>query len=198
MTWAILNKDIQAGVYEFSESKSDRVSAIMGGAVVEEALLQALSLRLRESSVQELMFNPGRPLGDFFAKINLGYLLLMYETDTHSALIGIAEIRNAFAHQLTISSFDSDTKKIIDAFSRLKLHSKYKKYPAPFWGGDSDYLVEECKSKQDIFRINIKILLFLLMRDHYVHIPHSNVGVPLPKGVENRLRVPPTSHEKSS
>ena len=33
MVWAILNPDVAAGLKELSESTSDRVTAIMGGAV---------------------------------------------------------------------------------------------------------------------------------------------------------------------
>jgi len=173
--WAILNPDIMSGVKEFTESSSHRVCALVGGAVVEEALLQSLILRTRTSSIQELMFNPGRPLGDFFAKINLGYLLNMYEANEQSALVGIAEIRNLFAHRLTISSFDGVDEKIATSFTRLKLHEKYKSFPSPFWDGNIEYVIPECKTRREVFTTNVQVLLFLLMRDMRVHLAGTNV-----------------------
>jgi hypothetical protein len=143
MVWAMLNDDIRIGAKEITDSSSDRVVAIMGAALVEEALRQALSARLRKGSTQDKMLKPGGALGEFFAKINLGYLLLMYDTHTQSALIGIAEIRNLFAHKLNISSFDADTRSLIDGFGKLKLHTNYTQYPSPGWDGYLNTPVEK-------------------------------------------------------
>jgi hypothetical protein len=181
MVWAILNPAVSAAVDEFSKSPSDRVAAILGSALVEESLLRSLELRFRQSSVKEVMFKPGGTLGDFFAKINLGYLLYMYERPAHSALLGIAGIRNVFAHQLSISRFDAEDAKLREGFERLSLHSQYKMYPAPFWDGDTEYSVEACNTRREIFVTNIKILLILLMRDMHVHVHHGNTPIPLPK-----------------
>jgi hypothetical protein len=185
MSWAFLNREMRLAVTEFTQLKSDRIAAVLGAAVVEQALLQALSTRLRDSSVQETMFKPGGAFGDFFAKINLGYLLHMYESPAQSAMHGLAQIRNVFAHQLAVSSFKADLKPLNEGFDRLKLHTRYKKYPAPFWDGDTDNPVGECKDRREVFITNIKLLLFLLMRDLYVHLPHSNVAVALPKEFDN-------------
>jgi hypothetical protein len=40
MVWALLNDGIRAGVAELTASDSDRVIALLGGAIVEEQLLQ--------------------------------------------------------------------------------------------------------------------------------------------------------------
>ena len=82
-----------------------------------------------------MIFDPGRPLGDFSAKIHLGYLLLMYDNDEYSALRSIAEIRNVFAHRLNISSFEAKNEKLAASFGGLKLHEKHKMFLAPFWDG---------------------------------------------------------------
>jgi hypothetical protein len=107
MVWALLNDDLRAGVAELTASDSDRVIALLGGAIVEEQLLQSIHLRLRRSSVQQIIFKPTGSLGGFTPKIDLGYLLHMYEKPQRTAFIGIAEIRNVFAHKLTMSSFEA-------------------------------------------------------------------------------------------
>jgi hypothetical protein len=198
MVWALLNDDIRAGVAELTASDSDRVIALLGGAIVEEQLLQSIHLRLRHSSVQQIVFKPtGGPLGGFTPKIDLRYLLHMYEKAERKALIGIAEIRNVFAHKLTIASIEAEDNGLERGLEKLTLHSRYARYPAPFWQGDSDYEVEKPTSKRETLITNIKVLLVLLMRDMYLHQAYTNFPVPLPTTKEERHALPPTSVELS-
>ena len=179
--WAILNPDIQAGVIEFINATSDRICALVGAAVVDEALRQALSYRLRDCSTREKVIEHTGSLGEFGAKAQVGYLLYMYERDEYSALRGIGEVRNLFAHRLLVSDFDDKDEKLAAAFERFKLHGTYKKLPLPFSKGDSEYDVPPTTKRRDIFITNIQILLVILMRDLSAHLPNSNVPAPLPK-----------------
>ncbi len=175
MVWAILNDDIHAAVNEFIDSPSSRVVAVLGGGVVEEALLQSLALRLRQSSVQDTFFKPNGPMGGFASKIDLGYLLHMYDKTTRAALEGISEIRNIFAHRLRITSFEHEDTKLADAFNKkLRLHVGLMEFPHPFQQGGSGHRIKPPKSRRDIFLVNIQIVLALLMRDTRAHSPYSN------------------------
>jgi hypothetical protein len=179
--WAILNDQVATAVQEAMTSKSDRVLAVVGGAIVEEALLRALELRLRKSKVQEMLFKPTGALGGFANKIELGYLLHMYEKSVRSALIGVSEIRNVFAHQLQIDSLDQPVKRLTEGLNKLQLHTEYKWYPSPLWAGNSTYRVgrpSKCRTK---FITNMKIILLLLMRDMRVHGHRNNIPMTLPQ-----------------
>ena len=46
----------------------------------------------------------------------------MYEKSERTALIGIAEIRNVFAHKLTIHSFDTKDNGLDRGLEKLTLH----------------------------------------------------------------------------
>ena len=91
---------------------SPRATAIAGAAFVEDHLQRLIQARLEDDEkVIEQMFGPSSALGTFSAKINLGYLLRLYSKETHRELDCIRKIRNDFAHELHINSFDLDTIK---------------------------------------------------------------------------------------
>jgi hypothetical protein len=96
-------------VKEEMEGLSHRATAVVGGAFVEEHLTYALRSRMvpDEKVIQE-RFAPGRAFGDFGAKIDLGYLMGVYGKQAYKELITIRRIRNDFAHQLEVNSFDRD------------------------------------------------------------------------------------------
>jgi hypothetical protein len=52
MVWPVLNPDIHAAVIEFTKTRSHRVMAVVGGAIIEEARLRALDHRMRAPSKQ--------------------------------------------------------------------------------------------------------------------------------------------------
>jgi hypothetical protein len=58
--------------------------------------------------VIEERFAPGRTFGNFGAKIDLGYLIGVYSKQAYKELTTIRRIRNDFAHQLEVNSFDRD------------------------------------------------------------------------------------------
>lgn len=180
MVWAILNDTIMAGVNEFVDHQSERVVAILGGSVAEEALARAMYTRFRVSSMRDEVFKDRGALGAFRSKIEIAYLLGMYEKPARLALVGISEIRNFFAHGLTVRSFDTSDKGLDDSFAKLTLHGLYRKYPSPFWSGDSAHEVETTPDRRSLFIVNLKLLLVLLMRDMAMHQPNSNQFNSLP------------------
>jgi len=100
MVWSITSKDEESAILEILETRSPRIVAIVGSAILERRLEQSLRSRLRRGDTVNKLFKPTGALGSFAVKIDLGYVLHMYGKDEHAALTGISEIRNLFAHLL--------------------------------------------------------------------------------------------------
>jgi hypothetical protein len=172
MVWSVTSNDEESAILEILETNSPRIVAIVGSAILEQRLEQSLRLRLRRGDTVEKLFNPGRgALGTFVVKIDLGYVLRMYEKDEHTALTGIAEIRNLFAHRLGMSFSEESVQKSI---GKLKLHTKRSHYPAPLWDSDTDIEIDPPKDDLALFLVNLRIALALLTRDRLRHQSWSN------------------------
>lgn len=88
---------------------SDRATAVVGGAFVEDHLMHALKSKMvQDDKLTGEMFSAGHGFGDFGVKIHLGYLVGAYSKRAHKELITIRRIRNYFAHQLGLNSFERD------------------------------------------------------------------------------------------
>jgi hypothetical protein len=88
---------------------SDRVNAVVGGAFVELHLTHFLKSRMvKDRKVIEEMFKQGQAFADFGAKVDLGYLIGVYSKRAHKELTTIKRIRNYFAHQFDLNSFERD------------------------------------------------------------------------------------------
>ena len=83
------------------ESQSDRGTAIVGAAWVEEELKAALKANLLDDEVvYKRLFQNGR-LSDFSSCIDLSYMLKLVDKSQYQDLEKIRRIRNEFAHKLT-------------------------------------------------------------------------------------------------
>ncbi len=180
MAWALLNNAQNSALTELTEgSNSDRIVAIVGGAILDDSLRQALELRFRFApkdyeSVKKRTFKVSGALGNLGPKIDIGYLLSMFDEQTHSALYGIAEIRNFFAHNL-IASMKSPNQQLTEAINKLTLHQGRSNYLNPFTGKESDIEIEETEEPRDVFIVNLKLCLIELMADHSKHQHGSNI-----------------------
>jgi len=86
--------------------QSDRGVAVMGSAYVEDYLRQLLEANWRSEGADEAKdrtLNPSGPLGSFSAKIDMAYLTKLIGPDTHKDLHTLRNIRNDFAHAMTLS-----------------------------------------------------------------------------------------------
>jgi hypothetical protein len=111
MTWITTGvpHELPRQVKEEMEGLSHRAAAVAGGAFVEEHLTYVLRSRMvPDEKVIEERFAPGRAFGDFGAKVDLAYLIGVYSKQAHKELTIIRRIRNDFAHQLEVNSFDRD------------------------------------------------------------------------------------------
>jgi DNA-binding MltR family transcriptional regulator len=94
---------------EFYAARRDRDRAIVLSAIAENhltSLLQLLMLR-HEKEVSQQLFNPSGPLGPFGTKIRVAYMLRIVPPELYSDLMTVSKIRNKFAHDLSVKSFES-------------------------------------------------------------------------------------------
>src|SRR6266545_1394404 len=87
--------------------ESDRATAVLGAAYLDEEILQLLTQFLvdDENEVRDLLDNE-RPLGPFGARIRAAYCMGLIAKEEFQDLKLIEAIRNEFAHQLHGLSFD--------------------------------------------------------------------------------------------
>jgi hypothetical protein len=180
MVWAVGNAAQDAALKELIATQhSDRIVGIVGGAIFEDSLMNALKYRLRpdkgEGNADDLLFRVGGPLGSLVPKIELAYRLYMFEKPTRDTMYGINNIRNLFAHDLEMT-FHSTDKRMVNAAKKLKLHEGRSRYPNPFTGTDSEHkITEPTDTVRDRFLVNLKLCLISLMGDGQRHAPWSNL-----------------------
>ena len=184
MVWAILNEGQNAALNELLEgNKSDRIVAVVGGAMIDDALRQILEYRLRpkegSTDINEILFRPSGPMGNLQPKIQLGYQLYAIDKPHRNALTGLAELRNAFAHQLSLH-FDDESPTISSAIKKLTLHVGKTHYPNPTSNIPKEVSIPfesdfDFRRRRDVYFVNLKLCLIWLMGDFNRHQPHSNI-----------------------
>jgi hypothetical protein len=90
------------------EKQTDRGAGIVAAAVLEDALTLTIEIRLLElsSDRRDRLFGRMGPLSNFSAKIELGFALGLFSNEGRKAFDMIRDVRNKFAHEVNISSFD--------------------------------------------------------------------------------------------
>jgi hypothetical protein len=130
MTWFISGDDQRKAIEEIEQTKSDRVTAIVGLAFLEEDLRNSIEARLRDDkNIIKEMFNVSGPLGSYKAKADLGFLLKSYDKDAHADLLRMGTIRNRFAHWRQPITFGSPDIKQLCSMLTLVDKDEYPKMP---------------------------------------------------------------------
>jgi hypothetical protein len=128
MSWLppYLEPSEEVGVLQHLRDESDRAVGIIAGSALESALLHAIQRRLHNHPVAlKSLFRPSGPLGPFSNKIDLGYVMGVYGKKTYRDLITIKDIRNTFAHDLSINSFsDQKIKALCANLVLVESHTK--------------------------------------------------------------------------
>jgi hypothetical protein len=180
MTWAVFpgDKYMRAVVELLTEaakpSGSERVMAVVGGALLEEATERTLKERLINDPAVKNLLDPERPLGNMAPQIDLLYLLGAFDDKTRKALKSLGSVRNFFAHHID-ASFDSLDEDFVQAMKRLVLHEGRAHYPHHLFGPDSKVPLEPVTSRRDQFKVNLQLGLIALMRDRVGHHTHTNM-----------------------
>lgn len=95
----------------FAALKHDtpRAVGIVAASLVDEFLAQAIRCWLHGSqSNKDDLFGRSGPLATFSARIDLGQAIGIFGNVTHKELHTIRKVRNAFAHDIGIDSFDNN------------------------------------------------------------------------------------------
>ncbi len=103
--------------FEQIEFDSDRAAGIVAGAVVEQRLTQAIKSKMLNENADHAKiamgdtFRSSGPLGSFSSKINLAFLCKIISFEAFKDLNILKGIRNDFAHDLSLDTFDSSSIK---------------------------------------------------------------------------------------
>jgi len=119
MAWVLMDDEESKAIAQL-EKDSDRAAAIVASAILERRLLSAIMDRLHPSpKTQDALFHSGGPLESFSSRIELGYRIGLYGLQARTDLDTMRRIRNAFAHHLTATDFNS--QRVRDLCNNLKL-----------------------------------------------------------------------------
>jgi hypothetical protein len=117
-------------VFNELAEESDRHAAIIGGAIVDEAMERFLKSRMRQGIETDRLFDYPRPLSTASAKIELAYAMEFIGPCHYTDLRYINDIRNTFAHETLLpdakhqlSKLTFDSQKVRDLCGNL-LHAK--------------------------------------------------------------------------
>lgn len=142
LTWAIFEDAHIKAIGEIIGSGSPRVTAIVGGALLDDTLRRTLSERFRnDNDITKKLLRVNGPLGNTVPKIDVLYQLSAIEKPVRNALYGLSTIRNVFAHNLS-ASFDLKTREMLGAITLLTLHESRKVYPHQIYDGETKIPIE--------------------------------------------------------
>lgn len=110
--------------FEQVEFDSDRAAGIVAGSIVDTRLEHAIQSKLRDDrDIMGRLFNANGALGAFGTKIDLAYLMGILSSDAYADLKILQKIRNDFAHNLELASFDEQS--IRDRCKNFKLVDRH-------------------------------------------------------------------------
>lgn len=123
MTWPLLENDEYDAVADMECNQSDRATAIVCAALLEDRLSTAIRMKcVQDKKVIDQFFRSAGPLGSFSAKSDLGYLLGLFSKEVYTDLYYVRQIRNEFAHKMKTRSFA--TQRIADLCRNFKSHKR--------------------------------------------------------------------------
>jgi hypothetical protein len=102
------NDEFVAGIHEM-HGVADRAAAIIGGALVEDALVTAISASLQDFEPKgPLFYEAGAPFGTFSNRITVARAMGFLDDKEAADLRVIKNIRNQFAHALLPLRFSNE------------------------------------------------------------------------------------------
>ena len=89
------------------QRESDRATAVLAAALLDERLRQLLAAYLIDDEKEvSLLLEPEQPLGSFGARVRTAYCLGLLDKDLYRVLLNVKKVRNSFAHELHGLTFD--------------------------------------------------------------------------------------------
>jgi hypothetical protein len=158
--WTVRDPHKDWPVIDEIEKTNDRVTAIVGAALVEDRLETAIKVLLHEhDKLTPRMFSGTGPLASFATQANLGFLLGIYRENIWANLSRMARIRNVFAHELEVNTFDHDQVK--DLMNNLDVVENLSDCPSR-WRQVIIDKFQPAASPRQRFIDTAKVLLFFL------------------------------------
>jgi hypothetical protein len=111
--WITSEPEKDRTIFDEIHRMDDRAAAIIACGYLDRSLEHAVRSKLRDDRrLLNKFFGGMGPLATFSAKIDMGFLLDLYDEDYLSCLHSIRKIRNLFSHDPTPVDFsDSEIKK---------------------------------------------------------------------------------------
>jgi hypothetical protein len=177
--WVVFNQAQIEAARELSDPHaSDRAVALIGAALVEDHVTEALirSVRPEEGRGEDAAkaFRERGPLSSYGAKIEFGYLRSIWDRADLADLRLIGKIRNSFAHDLTPISFSS---REVSRNGRLTVPDRYT------FHAENEFSFVPATSKSRAmgrarFVLSCQlIMLFLVRRMGYIQRGSAEPGV---------------------
>ena len=192
MPWSIKELSDHAVLDEL-ESQTDRGATLIAGAYLEDRLIDAIKARTnRHADIENRFYKGHGPLASFSAKIDLGYLLGIYDETFCRFLHVIRRIRNEFAHQFQPLNFDS--QKIRDLCANIAVSAEIELTEKGGRHQKITFKIRRGKTPKEQFINAIQLAIFVLDME-IKFLPLRKPAPPVyPQGL---LHEPPTSPEKS-
>ena len=193
MAWTIQGEADKAIILEISK-QTDRGAALIATAYLEERLGGAIKARLvPDTTIEGHFFKGIGPLASLSAKIDMGYLLGVYEQDVRRSLQTVKDIRNAFAHRP--EPMDFKTQKIKDLCSNIDISLQTElHFTAPDGTvNDVNFEVKSDGTPRTSFFNMTKYLLLILEMELNI-APRRG---PAPPVLQSLVKTFLASHEKS-
>ncbi len=122
-------------ILEEVESLSDRAAAIVGVALLDSRLEKAFRAimldGLSQDKLNDLFEGPTAPLGSYSGKARVAHALGIIGERSFADLKKLGKIRNLFAHELHITSFEhEDVRQLCDQLQLTAIRSMGQDPPA--------------------------------------------------------------------
>jgi hypothetical protein len=158
-----IDSDLGETIRAFDElhNSPPRVVAIVGVALVEERLREAIGRRLIDSPKSQNDFFEN-VLADYFQKIHLAYVLHAITREIRGELETLGQIRNKFAHRTHIRDFENSA--FDESFRKLTL---WRRVADEMPALANDLKVHDQSSRADKFRHSIHFALWHLSHDSF-------------------------------
>jgi DNA-binding MltR family transcriptional regulator len=109
MAWYLTNSDDDVAIKLIDaeiERASDRAACIIAGSYVETKLTEYLKSKVNHhKDLWDRLTHPSAPLGSFSVKIDIAFMFALITKEARSDLVILKDVRNAFAHKMTIAGF---------------------------------------------------------------------------------------------
>lgn len=158
VAWIITNDDDKAILQEI-EAQTDRASALIAVAYLEQRLIAAIKSRTnRDEGLESRLYKGSGALAAFSTKIDLAYLLGVIDQSARRTFHQIRDIRNNFAHDSKPISFGSPSIK--DRCKNFCFSVQFSMRNNTN-GQEVEFTLEESDDARTCFLNAVKYLLFL-------------------------------------